>query len=440
MIDHNGSVKIIGFAVDAALHGLPPGRQSTDIVDLAGILYATLVGKWPGISRSRLPSAPMENGHPLRPRRVRAGIPKPLDTVCEQILSPFSAPGTHARAIESAADIRDALTGFVGDPGELANGGDTGPIPKVPAFDDTRSHPPADSGVPDEAVPDAESTQAMAPPLDPTWLDQRTEPPPPPPELEHPTPKPLFAEDSVRRPRPQAEHPSGSSEYWPWAPGDPGAPGATGGSSTGTGGRIKVPEEPVPGRSWLRLAWGLFAVLLLLVAVAFAFSLGRDRGKAPDDPGATRTTDEASVVQTPVSADDFDPQGKPPEENPEQVDNVLDGNARTTWQTNTYDQQLGPGGLKTGVGLLLDLGADKSVSAVEVALMGSPTSAELYVTTEKPTGVNGLTPVASGTATGTELTLTPGTAVEGRYVLVWLTALPHPAGYRGVISDIVVRS
>ena len=181
MIDHNGSVKIIGFAVDAALHGLPPGRQSTDIVDLAGILYATLVGKWPGISRSRLPSAPMENGHPLRPRRVRAGVPKPLDNVCEQILSPFSAPGTHARAVETAADIRDALTSFVGDPGELANGGDTGPIPKVPAFDDTRSHPPADPDVPDEeAVPASEATQAMAPPLDPTWLDQRTEPPPPP--------------------------------------------------------------------------------------------------------------------------------------------------------------------------------------------------------------------------------------------------------------------
>lgn len=438
MIDHNGSVKIIGFAVDAALHGLPPGRQSTDVVDLAGILYAALVGKWPGISRSRLPSAPMENGHPLRPRRVRAGIPKELDTVCEQILSPFSAPGTHARAVETAADIRDALTSFVGDPGELASGGDTGPIPTVPAFDDTRAHAPADPDVPDdEAEDESDATQAMTPPLDPTWLDHRTEPPPPPPVLEHPTPKPLFAEDSVRRPRPQSEQPSGSSEYWPWAPGDPGAPGAV---STGTGDRVRVPDEPVPGRSWLRLAWGLFAVLLLLVAIAFAITLGRDRGAEPNGPGATETTDEASVVLTPVSADDFDPQGKPPEENPEQVDNVLDGNARTTWQTNTYDQQLGPGGLKTGVGLLLDLGANKSVGSVEVALMGSPTSAQLFVTTEKPTSVTGLTPAASGTATGTELTLEPGAAVEGRYVLVWLTALPHPAGYRGVISDIVVQS
>ena len=49
LIDHNGTVKIIGFAVDAALHGLPAGRVSTDTVDLAGILYAALVGEWPGV-------------------------------------------------------------------------------------------------------------------------------------------------------------------------------------------------------------------------------------------------------------------------------------------------------------------------------------------------------------------------------------------------------
>jgi hypothetical protein len=40
LIDLNGQVRIIGFAVDAALHGLPPGRQSADLIDTAAVLYA----------------------------------------------------------------------------------------------------------------------------------------------------------------------------------------------------------------------------------------------------------------------------------------------------------------------------------------------------------------------------------------------------------------
>ena len=40
LIDNAGSVRIIGFSVDAALHGLPPGRPAADVADLAGLLYA----------------------------------------------------------------------------------------------------------------------------------------------------------------------------------------------------------------------------------------------------------------------------------------------------------------------------------------------------------------------------------------------------------------
>ena len=439
LIDHNGSVKIIGFAVDAALHGLPPGRQSTDVVDLAGLLYAALVGKWPGISRSRLPGAPMENGHPLRPRKVRAGIPKPLDLVCEDVLSPYAAPGSTERSVESAADIRDALVAFVGDPGELASGGDTGPLPavKAPLAEPVGRGPavPPQATAAQEPPLDTESTQAMTPPLDPAWREQRADPPPPPPELEHPEPKPLFAEDSVRRPRPMQEQATGSSEYWPWDAGDPRP-------ATGTGERVRVEEEPVPGRSWLRLAWGIAAVLFLLVAITFAFNLGRDRGNGNGNgqPDATETTGQASVVLEPSAAEDFDPQGDPPEENPELVDNVLDGDPTTSWQTSTYDQQLGPGGLKTGVGILLDLGSTQTVGSVEVSFGGTPTTAQLFVTPRRPSDVEQLTPAAEGTATGTDLTLTPASEAQGRFVLVWLTSLPHPGGYRGVITDIVVRS
>ena len=66
-------------------------------------------------------------------------------------------------------------------------------------------------------------------------------------------------------------------------------------------------------------------------------------------------------------ADDFDPQGAAPrEENPDQVPNVLDGDPATSWTTSTYQQNFGPGGLKTGVGLVIDLGATKAVRRVVV--------------------------------------------------------------------------
>ena len=50
LIDRQGQVRIIGFAVDAALHGLAPGRQSADLVDTVAVLYAALTGKWAGVS------------------------------------------------------------------------------------------------------------------------------------------------------------------------------------------------------------------------------------------------------------------------------------------------------------------------------------------------------------------------------------------------------
>src|SRR3954453_1777651 len=108
LIDQDGAVRLIGFAVDAALHGLPPGRIATDDVDLVGLLYAGLTGKWAGISRSLVPPAPSEHGRVLRPRQVRAGIPRPLDSLCDHVLN-------HREESEaSAAVIADSLREFLG--------------------------------------------------------------------------------------------------------------------------------------------------------------------------------------------------------------------------------------------------------------------------------------------------------------------------------------
>ena len=114
LVDQHGQIRIIGFGVDAALRGLPAGRIGVDEIDLAGLLYCALTGKWAGASESAVPAAPEVHGEVLRPRRVRAGIPRMLDALCDQVLNPQHAPGGDGSDF-SARSIRDLLHDYVGD-------------------------------------------------------------------------------------------------------------------------------------------------------------------------------------------------------------------------------------------------------------------------------------------------------------------------------------
>jgi serine/threonine protein kinase len=95
MVTEAGSVKLIGFVVDAVLNvradreagGEALGEHESDVVNLAALLYATLVGRWPGSAGSALPAAPREHDRALRPRQVRAGVPRPLDAICDRVLN-----------------------------------------------------------------------------------------------------------------------------------------------------------------------------------------------------------------------------------------------------------------------------------------------------------------------------------------------------------------
>ena len=60
----------------------------------------------------------------LRPRQVRAGIPRPLDALCDEVVNPFSgARTTRLREqydFATAQGIADYLAAFVGDATGLA--------------------------------------------------------------------------------------------------------------------------------------------------------------------------------------------------------------------------------------------------------------------------------------------------------------------------------
>ena len=453
LVDHNGEVRIIGFGVDAALHGLPPGRTDADVHDLAGLLYAAMTGRWAGTASSAVPEAPHEHGTLLRPRRVRAGIPRALDAICEGVL--HADPGANGTRVAAAArsdhdlstarGIADALTDFVGDvprevaPGTLETTGAIGvaPLAVPPAVDVDM---PTQAGMP--AFDDDDDGVGLLVPGE--------ERPAPPPEFTQPPDRPLFAPDPpqgqpARRPRPGApttvtSAPSPSSAhtgsgFWPWD-----------NSSHGTGSGVlgAVPDDAeVPGRRWMRLAMVIGVLVLLAVGVVAGLQLrGDDPATGGDTPTDTPTRPRA-VPLTDVVAADFDPQGSAPfEENAELAPLAVDGDPATAWRTVTYDQDLGPAGLKTGVGMLLDLGSPKVVRSVRVTLLGGPTSLQVFRTDEEPTTVDGLEPAAEGatTAEDDQLTLRLPDDVADRYVVLWLTSLPEApeGGFRGQVAEVVV--
>ncbi len=488
LLDQHGQIRIIGFGVDAALRGLPPGRTGVDEIDLAGLLYCALTGTWAGVSDSSVPPAREVHGEVLRPRRVRAGIPRALDTLCDQILNPHRDPGSNGPE-HSAQATRELLHAYVGDltGTQVPVQGlrpQTAQAP-VPTLETEVVTPPESEELTPDPVPDEVPaadpgsptaitdlpTQAGMPVFhdddEVDWLRARAEKPEPPPPLEELPPKPLFAPDPpegqpVRRPRPGSRAASGEREYWPWdasqdssrahqdlgprpAGRDTGswASASWAGERWGTGDGIDDTDDQVPGRSWIRLAMIVAICVLVLVAAVAAYQLGlkppaSDTGDG--EPSATTTPSVAAPTPfTDLTADDFDPQGDPPGvENPETVPNAVDGDPATSWSTSSYRQNFGPAGLKTGVGLVVDLGATMGVREVVVTTEGGQTSLAAYVTSDAPTGVAGMTPIGTASGDG-ELTINLDEAVSGRYVTIWLTLLPPvDGGFRGTISEVQV--
>ncbi|MGA8845522.1 MAG: protein kinase family protein [Nocardioides sp.] len=544
LIDRTGGVRIIGLCVDAALHGVPDIEIADDVTDLAGLLYCALTARWAGQSGSIVTPAPREHDQVLRPRQVRAGIPRPLDSLCEEILHshPHARHREHEQGAVDARGIADYLADFVGDPAGMAVAllASTPPVlpdeelvvlPQVPdltPYDtaaDRGTHPASSPGatadtpevdpageaaseagdeagneVGDEAgddvgsdgqatrVRDAASQEPTDEPIGPpeqddlptqaglpifgpdgddvSWLERRATPAPPPPPFEKPPERPLFAPEPAggapsRHPRPgsaaafaanPSRLPSGSAsarrtgDYWPWETGT--------GTGLGTGlvdGRglssstvlPVIEDDRVPGRSWFRLGAILSVVVLLVVAVIVAISLRQGPADPPDGNGNPDSTDSiASAPLDSVSATAFDPLGTDGEENGDEAPNAVDGDLSTSWGTQSYNDQLGPPpGLKTGVGLLLDLDGEQEVTSVRVRLIGSPTELSLYLTDEPPTSVSDLSPVASSRAEGTATALRLDQPVTASYAVVWLTALPAEGSlFRGRVAEVVVNS
>lgn len=495
LVTDAGSVKVIGFVVNAAFEGPAPvhpaygviGGREADVIDLAGILYAALTGRWPGIAPSAVPRAPRDGRRPLRPRQVRAGVPRTLDAICDRVLHKEAAQ--HALPIETAHEVAAALADYLGDPAAAApvdvpsmyaepeaapevppDPVDVAPAPEpspeaveeseADATADTTDTTDQQEPVPDvdaDVDVDPDATMAAPPPVWPEELvePEPWEPPPPPPPLEERPPKPLFADHERRVPpgAPQLPQPSTGAAAGTSSGTSSGAPTGTD-SGTDSGSRYWPFDDPDDtggfsgreGRSWLRLAGIVALAIAVLAAMFVAFDIGRGNDDKPSSTGSPspRTPTATGSPLRIVGVQDFDPEGDG-EENPDEVSLATDGKDDTGWRTLTYRGNPQLGGLKSGVGLVLDLGTEKQVGSVEVHLVGSPTDLELFATApgvdDPPADLADTRRVTGATADGTTVILRAEPAQRTRFLVLWLTRLPPVAGgFRGEVAEVTVRS
>lgn len=536
LVTSSGAVKLIGYAVDASLEdpAVPDplygelDEREADVINLAGILYAALTGRWPGVTHSSVPAAPREARRPLSPRQVRAGVPRMLDAICERVL--YKEASLHAIPIETAHEIAAALSDYVGDPGLVALDATVGAAveptaawrrspadnpadePRAEPTDDPARDSGADADEEPEADPEAtqvavplpapggepevdpDATEFFASPAEGTKSLSPLQPPPagtsfPPPFPEAPE-RPLFA-DSDRR-VPGAAPTSGATSsgwadpagngagtvagqslartgdtghrawrgserendpaaYWPFQTGPETGPEADPGTGPGRGagaadhGGLRTGGG---GRGWLRAAVVAGVLLVLVGAVAVAFNRGRQDGSTPSEGSSTEATSSPSARGGPLriaGVSDFDPESDDPQENPDDAPAAIDGDPATSWTTSTYFNDPELGGLKEGVGLVVDLGSEKQPASVTVRFQGSPTSFEVYAAaagaTTVPQDRDGFVKVGGRDDAPARARIELDPQPKTRYLLVWLTRLPPVSGgFRGEIAEIAVRS
>lgn len=216
---------------------------------------------------------------------------------------------------------------------------------------------------------------------------------------------------------------------------------------------VPTPPPPLQSRTGKALKWGVSALLIAALGLGswqLADAL-MDQGNKSDDTNQTQTTDSdddkspTKPASQPIAisgARDFDPFGADGSEKPNDISKVYDGSASTYWQTDFY-LSADFGRLKSGVGVILDLGKVQQVGKATITFQGE-TSVELLAApsdvSSEPTSFNDFSKFAEGS--GTTVTLKPDESLKSRYLLVWLTKLPLTENneYRGRVSDIKVTS
>jgi len=197
-----------------------------------------------------------------------------------------------------------------------------------------------------------------------------------------------------------------------------------------------------------RVAIVVVLALVVVIGVAAATSPFWHKTAAPAHAkgGHSSSPPAAQFARlTPTSANGFDALNLSDSgnENANQAQNVLDGNAQG-WSSQEYaSAQLG--NLKAGTGLILNMGRVIKMHSITVKF-GAATGADVQIKmgnspTRSAANVNSMATVASASNVGGSYTFTTSGQATGQYVVIWFTKLPLATGgrYMAQIFTIIVQ-
>jgi hypothetical protein len=212
-------------------------------------------------------------------------------------------------------------------------------------------------------------------------------------------------------------------------------------------------RHPTDERSAVARAVVSAAIVLVLAAVGVgAWAISRSLHQPAATPTAhpsqsvSGTGSASAALLKPVSASVFNLVGTA--DDPADAQNVIDPSAGKSWHTQYYLGYPQFGRLKSGVGIILNMGAQVRLSQVNVQFGTTCcTHADIELgssATASQANLNSFTTVASSTAAqGNTSFAISNTKATGQYVLIWITYLPPLAGqtnqYQAQIYDVTVR-
>ncbi|GAA4917842.1 hypothetical protein GCM10023405_46730 [Streptomonospora salina] len=189
------------------------------------------------------------------------------------------------------------------------------------------------------------------------------------------------------------------------------------------------------------------ALIVFVGVVVVAWNIGSSMSTGGDEGPGSQTTagdEEETVAPTalePQAANGFDPLGDDGDEHNDIAGQAIDGEPTTAWNTQGYNSA-DLGGLKSGVGLRIDLGQSAEVHEVSLSLGGGPHDTEILVgDSEDPAALGaGDSPAAARSGVEGEVDFELSEPAEGRYVVVWFTSLPQDGSrYRGIVNEVELR-
>ncbi|MFP5334544.1 MAG: protein kinase family protein [Actinomycetes bacterium] len=425
-------VKIVGLGVDATLtaDGVDPDDEAAasreDALRLVALLYAALTARWPLGPADGLDAAPQVSGRPVPPGDLVPGVPNDLDTLCAVTFGPHDdgprTPGELAEQLapwgrsggRDAASAERAMRPAGRFPVRLA--GTSGAVgAAAAAASAAASAAGLRRGPVDEGVTVGGTSLIFGEREAPLTGTAAAPPPAAPPST---------------------------------APGEP--------DEAGPDERWHRPEDPETERGRRRQGSAALVAVVVLVALGLVFAIAslstlggddREPAAAPQPPAtsapagqptAEPTTEAPAATTAPPQiqgAATLDPQGDG-SENDDQVARAIDDDPGTTWNTETYTTA-SLGGLKDGVGLVLDLGRASTLTGLDLSVGGSGGTVE--VRTAPGPGLDGSAVVATADL-GDAVDVTLEEPVETQFVVLWFTSLPDVGdGYRVELSNLAVR-